>query len=432
MCRHSLASVLCLNEVGVGAGGGSPLPPLASGSGPRPQPPLQRLGRAHIARAKQNTEADCVKSHVTQLQAHHKGAREQRRADRRGHREEMRDLRNKFDASFQEHAARKAMESNLREEHERERVDKRTREIVDHRRAYSEDTFWPFERDARKGAPDLAPAAYGEHLLEQVGEQGRAAEAAAAARRTSSEEAAGLDPRRSHRSLVGVGVGGAGLSPLDGATFYDARRARDAAAQAIGMARATARHQAVSAHNARVKAGQGMREAAQATIFEGMQQREIGRQLKQQRDLANALTDQIADKRKRELRQHAEMHGEHPTEAQIVARLEAQVKNEVGRREAQDARDEAAARRAELQALIAEKQAERRAMKKAHQAAEDARDARAKAAVLLEHELAEQKGRERKAELDLAWQKQEIDLSRARKREAREKKAGRDYGGVKS
>ena len=117
MCRHSLASVLCLNEVGVGAGGGSPLPPLASGSGPRPQPPLQRLGRAHIARAKQNTEADCVKSHVTQLQAHHKGAREQRRADRRGHREEMRDLRNKFDASFQEHAARKAMESNLREEH---------------------------------------------------------------------------------------------------------------------------------------------------------------------------------------------------------------------------------------------------------------------------------------------------------------------------
>ena len=86
--------------------------------------------------------------------------------------------------------------------------------------------------------------------------------------------------------------------------------------------------------------------------------------------------------------------------------------------------------RAELQALIAEKQAERRAMKKAHQAAEDARDARAKAAVLLEHELAEQKGRERKAELDLAWQKQEIDLARARKREAREKKAGRDYGGV--
>ena len=71
-------------------------------------------------------------------------------------------------------------------------------------------------------------------------------------------------------------------------------------------------------------------------------------------------------------------------------------------------------------------------MKKAHQAAEDARDARAKAAVLLEHELAEQKGRERKAELDLAWQKQEIDLARARKREAREKKAGRDYGGVKS
>ena len=84
------------------------------------------------------------------------------------------------------------------------------------------------------------------------------------------------------------------------------------------------------------------------------------------------------------------MLGEHPTEAQIVARLEAQVKNEVGRREAQDGAGRAhAARRAELQALIAEKQAERRAMKKAHQAAEDARDARAKAAVLLEHELAE-------------------------------------------
>ena len=118
------------------------------------------------------------------------------------------------------------------------------------------------------------------------------------------------------------------------------------------------------------------------------------------------LAAQAAEKRMRELREHASMYGEPPP--RVVASREV-----VGPSEAEKRRTAGAARRAELEEAIAQKQRERHELRKAARAAQRQLDDKAAQEEVLSHNIDGLRRREQQAEMALELTKQEARRRRA-------------------
>ena len=161
----SLSAVLSLNV--------SKPPTLMSGMSPRPQPPLQRIRRPMVGSVVPREEVECTLSHIKQLRQKEREQKREARDSRREYRKNMRDLVDSFEGGLEETAARSVWARDISSQQEEQRVSKVRRDIEDHRFFYSEDNFFPFE--SKQGKPGIydSPAVHRDKLLLQAEEDRR-------------------------------------------------------------------------------------------------------------------------------------------------------------------------------------------------------------------------------------------------------------------
>jgi hypothetical protein len=142
-------------------------PPLEPGS---PAPALQRSARPVFRVAEVVREADCLASHMTQLQERERQRRREKRAV-------------KIEAKTQRAALRAAVKAALEAQEEEKRRDhlrldglmeqhrsSRVRALADHVDGLTADTYWPYQKH-RPGLPDLTPGEYIKELDAHVERQ---------------------------------------------------------------------------------------------------------------------------------------------------------------------------------------------------------------------------------------------------------------------
>ena len=375
----SLSAVMSLNV--------SRPPTLMSGMSPRPQPPLQRIRRPMVGSVVPREEVECTLSHIKQLRQKEKTQKREARESRREFRRDMQGLVDSFEGGLEETAARSVWARDISAQQEEQRVSKVRRDIEDHRFFYSEDNFFPFE--SKQGKPGIydSPATHGDKLLLQAEE----------------------DRRRDALRLMVEGVKNSAAAGLL-ASSLPAEIPRGVASVAAAFPRQAAEHRNATRRAVELRLKlvqqQQQKERFNARMMDNLERKERedahhGR--RNQKQLEKVLSLQAADKAGRDLRDHVKLFGEHGS---------------ILPAEGWDRVHAVHVAKQALQDQIAEKQRERKALKRAertrvrqyneaserHTAALDAQESSA-----LQHQ---------RAELKLAWAKQEGALRAQRRGEA--------------
>lgn len=333
-------------------------------------------------------EVECTLSHIKQLRQKERQQKREARDSRREYRKNMRDLVDSFEGGLEETAARSVWARDISSQQEEQRVSKVRRDIEDHRFFYSEDNFFPFE--SKQGKPGIydSPAVHRDKLLLQAEE----------------------DRRRDALRLMVEGVKDRTATGIL-ASSLPAEIPRGVASVAAAHPRQEAEHRNATrrAVEQRLKMvqQQQQKERFNARMIDNLERKEredAHHERRNQKQLEKVLSLQAADKAGRDLRDHVKLFGEHGS---------------ILPAEGWDRAHAVHVAKQALQDQIDEKQRERKALKRAertrvrqysdanerHTAALDAQESSA-----LQHQ---------RAELKLAWAKQEGALRAQRRGEAR-------------
>ena len=142
---------------------------------PMKGPPLQRATRRYYKLTDDVQDEDCLASHVRQLQMREDELKANRRADRRAHRADMRELRSQFDASFEEIAARRAWHSQVAGQQLQQAREQEAVRLATYKEANTMEEFWPYEKGDRRRKALPPKSDYGKELLTQAAQQKRKA-----------------------------------------------------------------------------------------------------------------------------------------------------------------------------------------------------------------------------------------------------------------
>lgn len=332
-------------------------------------------------------EVECTLSHIKQLRQKQRQQKREARDGRREHRREMRDLVDSFEGGLEETAARSVWARDIASQQNEQRESKVRRDIADHRNFYSEGHFFPFESKQGKPGRYDDPVTHGDKLLLQAEE----------------------DRRRDALRLMVEGVKNSSAAGLLASSMpAELPRGVASVASAVGRQEANHRNATRIAVELRLKQvqQQQQKERYTARMMHNLERSEVEhaqRGVQNQQQLRQVLSLQAADKVGRDLRDHVKLFGEHgsilPTEGW----------------------DRVAAVHVAKQALqdqIVEKQRERKVLRRAERSrAKQFNAATEQQKALLDAQESSALQQQR-AELRLAWAKQEGALRAQRRGEA--------------
>jgi hypothetical protein len=343
-------------------------PPPTAEAGTRPAPPLQRRLKLTLKKSLPASAEDCLTSHVQQIEDRQRQAKRDGKHTKVRHIEEMNELRERTGAVFEEQAARRAWTRAVANEQQVQTAEKRTAALLDYKESHTGIEYWPFELSTdRRGLTMPHPKDYGEELLAAVARKEHQKERQKALRKGGLTSLRLRQEReREHRAHDATSR----LAPAEVRAALAAAAARKRDAVSVQAQQRVEEESGTRGGTALSDSG-----GSHASYFSGndvvaqmgrMQLREAQRELRVQQNrmqLRDVLQKQAADKRLRDLREHAHMYGDAPGQGGGDPRSTAAVAGQPV-----DAAKKAAmgaAQRAELEAAILQKQRERHAMRKA-------------------------------------------------------------------
>lgn len=418
-------------------------PPTAEG---RPNPPLQRASKAFYKQPEMATADECLTSHVMQIEQRQNERRSAQKEARVRHVADMNDLRDRVGASFEEQAARRAWHKQIATDQLHQTDEKLTTALLDYKESHTGIEYWPYE--VGDGHAFVLPdkKVYGAELLaaSRVREQQKALQKAMRKggstslrlrkereqqqqqRESSMARSAPGEVRQALAAAAAAKRNAVGEQARDRATA--ARGAAGAADGATTVGGAFVSPRSLEGYTASVKDGMGTRPVAGETYFAGdhvlsqmgrMQLKEAQREIRSHQNkvqLREVLASQAAEKRMRELRDHALTYGEPIDAAASLARVAS--KASVGPNDGERRAMAGAARRAELESAIEAKRRERHALRKAQREAQRQLDDAAAQEEVLVFERDRYRRREKQTEMALELTKQEARREAHVRREA--------------
>ena len=375
---------------------------------------MQRNTKSFYKQPDPATAEECLTSHCAQIEQRVNFRRSAAKEARARHVAEMNDLRDRVGASFEEQAARRAWNRQVATDQLAQTSEKNTAALLDYKESHTAIEYWPYEAVQPVFVmPD--PKVYGEELL-AAADQHRKAKALLKAR--SKGGGTSLRLRREREKEQQASESAPHLLPdqVRAAVKAAADRKREVVGEQYRRRAQEAAASAEASLNASPRSALSI--GPNTTYFTGeevlaqmghMQLEEAQREIRQHANkvqLRQVLAAQAAEKRMRELREHASMYGEAPP--RVFASREV-----VGPSEAEKRRTAGAARRAELEEAIAQKQRERHELRKAARAAQRQLDDKAAQEEVLSHNIDGLRRREQQAEMALELTKQEARRRRA-------------------
>mmetsp|Transcript_22763 Transcript_22763/g.63688 ORF Transcript_22763/g.63688 Transcript_22763/m.63688 type:complete len:407 (+) Transcript_22763:85-1305(+) len=350
-----------------------------------PAPPLQRPSHSLLRAPEVVREADCILSHLTQLQEKERQRRREKRASWQEVKAERNALRAALKAEHEAQEERRRFEKNRSQDLLEHQKDHRMRALVEHMELHKPDTYWPFEK-RRPGPPILTPGEYRSDLNHHLQAQQQARNAVLALNNEPPKGKAILEDRIANApSYVSKG---------------EKERALNLRRQHVLRQAELRRQVAAERDTPPGTFGDNLHGSYQRATFQKML-----REQQQRLELKSILEKQQVEKRARDLAEHRELFGNHKGGEVLTAKHEARM---IARNE------QVEQYKRDLKAQIRAQKTERRRLKEALNLSKSKHTARAIVQEHVHHEKERMHGLDALMALPTQWDVQRQELEEAR------------------